>query len=139
MDAAVLVIAADQSCPSPQTAEHLSAVEMMGLRNILIAQNKVDLVSELVVRENYDEIRNFTKNTVAAQAPVIPICAQQGWNVDSLCRYITQMDLPERDISSNPLMMVVRSFDVNKPGEEDVTNLQGAVGKYSSTGLRLFG
>jgi translation initiation factor 2 subunit 3 len=129
MDAAILVVAADQPCPSPQTAEHLSAVELMGLRNLIIAQNKVDLVPEHEVRENYQEIQNFTKNTVAGNAPVIPICAQQGWNVDSLCRYITEMKLPERDIASSPLMMVVRSFDVNKPGEEDITNLQGAVGK----------
>lgn len=129
MDAAVLVIAANQPCPSPQTQEHLSAVELMGLRNILVVQNKVDLVSVSQIYENYEQIKKFVGTTTAAKnAPILPVCAQQGWNVDSLCRYITEMSVPERDITSPPLMMVVRSFDVNKPGEDDLANLQGAVG-----------
>eukprot|EP01127_Copromyxa_protea_P019344 TRINITY_DN6245_c0_g2_i1.p1 TRINITY_DN6245_c0_g2~~TRINITY_DN6245_c0_g2_i1.p1 ORF type:complete len:452 (+),score=95.99 TRINITY_DN6245_c0_g2_i1:117-1472(+) len=127
MDAAILVIAANQPCPSPQTAEHLSAVELMGLRNILVVQNKVDLIPYQKSLESYGEIVQFTKNTILKDAPVVPISAQQGWNVDSLCRYITQLPVPDRNISADPLMAVIRSFDVNKPGEDDILNLQGAV------------
>jgi len=128
MDAALLVIAANLPCPSPQTKEHLFAVELMGLRNILVVQNKIDLpASRDLLYENYKDIRRFIKGTAIAKAPVIPVCAQQGWNIDSLCRHITEMPLPKRDISSPPLMMVVRSFDVNKPGEDDIVNLQGAL------------
>jgi len=45
MDAALLLIAANETCPQPQTNEHLAAIEIMKLKNILILQNKIDLVS----------------------------------------------------------------------------------------------
>ena len=46
MDGAVLVIAANEPCPQPQTREHLAALDIVGVKNILIVQNKIDLVSE---------------------------------------------------------------------------------------------
>jgi translation initiation factor 2 subunit 3 len=55
MDSAFLLIAANMSCPQPQTSEHLVAVEIMKLENIIILQNKVDLVSNAPkkIDENY--------------------------------------------------------------------------------------
>jgi len=44
MDACMLLIAANETCPQPQTSEHLAAVEIMKLKHILILQNKVDTV-----------------------------------------------------------------------------------------------
>ncbi|CAG5867814.1 unnamed protein product, partial [Menidia menidia] len=44
MDAALLLIAGNESCPQPQTSEHLAAIEIMKLKHILILQNKIDLV-----------------------------------------------------------------------------------------------
>jgi len=41
MDAAILVIAANAPCPQPQTAEHLSVLDTMGISNVVIVQNKV--------------------------------------------------------------------------------------------------
>ncbi|KAI5298791.1 hypothetical protein KEM55_002928 [Ascosphaera atra] len=43
MDAALLLIAGNESCPQPQTSEHLAAIEIMKLNHIVILQNKVDL------------------------------------------------------------------------------------------------
>ena len=44
MDGALLLIAANESCPQPQTLEHLAAVEIMRLQHIIILQNKIDLI-----------------------------------------------------------------------------------------------
>ena len=44
MDGALLLIAANESCPQPQTSEHLAAVEIMRLKHIIILQNKIDLI-----------------------------------------------------------------------------------------------
>lgn len=44
MDAALLLIAGNEPCPQPQTSEHLAAVEIMQLQNLLILQNKIDLI-----------------------------------------------------------------------------------------------
>ena len=49
MDAALLLIAGNESCPQPQTSEHLAAIEIMKLKHILILQNKIDLIKEAQV------------------------------------------------------------------------------------------
>ena len=41
MDGAVLVIAANEKCPQPQTTEHLIAFKLGGVKNIIVAQNKI--------------------------------------------------------------------------------------------------
>ena len=43
MDGALLLIAANETCPQPQTREHLAALQIAGIKNIVIVQNKVDL------------------------------------------------------------------------------------------------
>jgi len=84
MDGAVLVIAANEHCPQPQTAEHLMALEILGVKNIVIAQNKIDLVSKEDAIKNYHEIKEFIKGTVAENALIIPIAAHHNANIDVL-------------------------------------------------------
>eukprot|EP00455_Lapot_gusevi_P025893 TRINITY_DN2732_c0_g1_i9.p1 TRINITY_DN2732_c0_g1~~TRINITY_DN2732_c0_g1_i9.p1 ORF type:complete len:517 (-),score=208.60 TRINITY_DN2732_c0_g1_i9:503-2053(-) len=127
MDAALLLIAGNETCPQPQTSEHLAAVEIMKLKNIIILQNKIDLVKETEAASQYEEIRSFIQGTVADNAPIIPISAQLRYNIDVVCEYIVKkIPIPVRDFTSSPRLIVIRSFDVNKPGEE-VDNLQGGV------------
>jgi len=61
MDAALLLIAGNESCPQPQTSEHLAAIEIMKLKHIIILQNKIDLVKESQAREQYDQIQKFVQ------------------------------------------------------------------------------
>ncbi|OMJ27271.1 Eukaryotic translation initiation factor 2 subunit gamma [Smittium culicis] len=127
MDAAILLIAANENCPQPQTSEHLAAVEIMQLEHVIILQNKVDLVKEEQAKEHYDQILNFTKGTVASSAPVVPISAQLKYNTDAVIEYIVKkIPIPVRDFSSDPRLIVIRSFDVNKPGA-GVEELKGGV------------
>ncbi|KAK3866443.1 hypothetical protein Pmani_018342 [Petrolisthes manimaculis] len=127
MDAALLLIAANETCPQPQTSEHLAAIEIMKLKHILILQNKIDLCRESQLREQYDQILRFIQGTVAEGAPVIPISAQLKLNIDVVCEYITKkIPIPDRDFNTQPRLIVIRSFDVNKPGCE-VLDLKGGV------------
>ena len=127
MDGAILVIAADEKCPQPQTREHLAAIEIMGIKNIVIVQNKIDVVSEERARENYREIINFVKGTIAEGAPIIPISAQHKVNIDLVLNAIEErIPTPERDPTKPPRMYIVRSFDVNKPGSP-IEKLSGGV------------
>ncbi|XP_045602941.1 eukaryotic translation initiation factor 2 subunit 3 [Procambarus clarkii] len=127
MDAALLLIAANETCPQPQTSEHLAAIEIMKLKHILILQNKIDLCRESQLREQYDQILRFIQGTVAEGAPVIPISAQLKLNIDVVCEYIMKkIPIPERDFMTEPRLIVIRSFDVNKPGCE-VEDLKGGV------------
>ena len=125
MDGAILVIAADEPCPQPQTREHLAAAEVSGIKNLIIVQNKIDIVDEKRAIESYKEIKAFIKGTVAETAPVIPISAQRGINIDVLLTAIqTFIPTPKRDETKPPMMFIIRSFDVNKPG----TTLEGLEG-----------
>ena len=127
MDGAILVIAADEPCPQPQTREHLAAAEVSGIKNLIIVQNKIDIVDQKRALESYNEIKNFIKGTVAEKAPIIPISAQRGINIDVLLNAIeTIIPTPKRDETKPPLMYIVRSFDVNKPGTT-IDTLEGGI------------
>ncbi|KAJ8984727.1 hypothetical protein NQ317_004991 [Molorchus minor] len=82
MDAALLLIAGNESCPQPQTSEHLAAIEIMKLKHIIILQNKIDLVKEGQAKEQHEQIVKFVQGTVAEGAPIIPISAQLKYNIE---------------------------------------------------------
>ncbi len=127
MDGALLLISADEKCPQTQTAEHLKALDMAGIKHIVIVQNKVDLVSEDRAIASYNEIKNFVKNTVAENAPVIPVSAVHNINIDMLIEAIeTSIPTPKRDEQKEPKFFIARSFDINKPGT-DISKLKGGV------------
>lgn len=129
MDAAMLLIAADMPCPQAQTSEHLAAVNIMQLEKIIILQNKIDLARNDLdrLKGNHAEIKRFIKGTRADNAPIVPISAQFRINIDALVQYVAEyIPLPLRDVQSSPKMIVIRSFDVNKPGCEP-EELKGGV------------
>lgn len=132
MDAALLLIAGNEPCPQPQTSEHLAAVEMMRLENIIILQNKIDIVTKEFVARQYEEIKKFVVGTRAEKAPIIPISAQLKYNIDVVCDYICRIPIPVRDFTSTPRLIIIRSFDVNKPGDT-VDILKGGVAGGSIT------
>ncbi len=126
-DGAILVIAANEECPQPQTLEHLMVLEILGIDKIIVVQNKVDVVSPEKAKENYEKIREFLKGTRAENAPIIPMAANYGINVDALLEAIyTNIPVPQRNSKLPLRMYIARSFDVNKPGSE-LTRLVGAV------------
>jgi translation initiation factor 2 subunit 3 len=117
MDGAVLVVSATEEVPQAQTEEHLMALDIIGIDNIVVAQNKIDLVDRETAVENYNAIESFVEGTVAEDAPIVPISAQQEINIDLLMDAIeTEIPTPERDETLDPRMYVARSFDINRPG-----------------------
>ena len=127
MDGAILVIAADEPCPQPPTREHLAAIEITGVKDLIVVQNKIDIVDVKRALESYKEIVEFLKETRAEGAPIIPISAQHSINIDAVIQAIEEyIPTPSRDPSKPPRMYVVRSFDVNKPGTP-VEKLMGGV------------
>ncbi|MBI2110637.1 translation initiation factor IF-2 subunit gamma [Candidatus Woesearchaeota archaeon] len=125
MDYALLLVAANEECPQPQTREHLMALEIIGIKNIIIVQNKIDLVTKEQALNNYQQIKAFVKGTIAEKSPIIPISAQHNINISALIEKIQEhFPTPQRDITKKPLMFIARSFDVNKPG----TKIEGLLG-----------
>ncbi len=129
MDGAVLVIAANETCPQPQTREHLTALDIAGIKNIVIIQNKIDLVTEEEAAQHYEQVKKFVKGTCAENAPVIPVCAHHDINIDVLIQAIEEsIPTPNRDLEKPPLMYIARSFDINKPGARPEEMKGGVIG-----------
>ena len=121
------LIAANEPCPQPQTSEHLAAVENMNLKNIIIIQNKIDIViKDNTAGDQYNQIKKFVQGTNAQNSPIIPVSAQLKFNIDVVIEYLCKLPIPIRDFTSAPKFIVVRSFDVNHPGDE-APALQGGV------------
>ncbi len=127
MDGALLIIGANEVCPQPQTQEHLMGLDISDVNNIIIVQNKIDLVTSTRAKENYNEIRNFIRGTIAEGAPIIPVSAHHDVNIDALIHAIEEY-IPSKDIdkSQSPLMAIARSFDINQPGIP-IKNMKGGV------------
>ncbi|MEM1599277.1 MAG: translation initiation factor IF-2 subunit gamma, partial [Sulfolobaceae archaeon] len=117
MDGAILVVAANEPFPQPQTREHFAALGIIGVKNLIIVQNKTDVVSKEEALSQYDKIKEFVKGTWAENAPIIPVSALHKINIDALLEAIENyIKTPDRDLSQQPIMLVIRSFDINKPG-----------------------
>jgi translation initiation factor 2 subunit 3 len=125
IDSAILVIAANEGI-KPQTKEHFMALQAKGIKNIIIVQNKIDLVTKERALENYKTIKDFVKGTIAENSPVIPISAQQNVNIDKLLEMLTELPVPVRDETKNPVFLIARSFDINRPGTK-IKDIHGGV------------
>ena len=127
MDGALLLVAANEKVPQPQTREHLYALDIIGVRKVVVVQNKIDLVPPEAAEENYREIVEFLKASPIAEAPIVPVSANHRVNIDALIGAIeTTIPTPDRDAAKPPLMYVARSFDINRPGTRP-SELQGSV------------
>ena len=127
MDGSLFVVSANVKTPQAQDREHMLAAQMIGLKNMIVVQNKIDVVDKARARANYDEIKKFTAGTVAEDAPIIPVSAQHKLNMDALIWAIQErMPTPKRDQSLDGRLSILRSFDVNRPGTE-IEQLTGGV------------
>jgi translation initiation factor 2 subunit 3 len=140
IDGAILVIAANEQCPQPQTREHLVALEIIGVKNIVVIQNKIELVPREKAQENYKQITQFVKGTGAEGAPIIPVSAIHGANIDYLIKAIEdKIPTPQRDPTKPSRMYVARSFDVNRPGTAPKDLVGGVVGGSLLQGVLKIG
>jgi translation initiation factor 2 subunit 3 len=106
----------------------MMALRILGIKSIVVVQNKVDLVSYDEAKANYAKIKEFISDYVDEDdTPIVPVSAQQKVNIDALIQTIEEyIPTPERSINADPIMHVLRSFDVNKPGTP-IEDLKGGV------------
>jgi translation initiation factor 2 subunit 3 len=129
MDGALLLIGANEKCPQPQTKEHLMGLEISGVENVIVVQNKIDIVNEEAARENYEQIKEFLKGTIAENSPIIPVSAHHEANLDVLiCEIERIIKTSELDETKPPKAFVARSFDVNSPGINMEKIVGGVIG-----------
>jgi translation initiation factor 2 subunit 3 len=140
MDGALLLIAANEDCPQPQTREHLMALEMIGIKNIVIVQNKIDLVDEKTAIKNYEQIKQFVSKTKYENSPIVPVSSQHSVGLGNLIGAIEEtIPTPKRDKDADPLMYIARSFDINRPGTLLKNIVGGVLGGSMKQGILKVG
>mgnify|MGYP001772611545 CR=1 FL=1 len=129
MDAVLFVISSNEPVPQPQTREHLMALKIMGVSQMIVVQTKIELVSDEEALKNYEQIVSFLEANLGQVPPIIPVSALHGVNIDFLIReMVKRFNPPERDPTKPPRMYVARSFDVNKPGTRPEKLVGGVLG-----------
>jgi translation initiation factor 2 subunit 3 len=140
VDGALFLIAGNMTCPQTQTISHLCALEIAKVKNVIVVQNKLDLVTREKAVENYTEILDFMKGTCAENSPIIPISAQKNYNIDFVLDYIVNyIPVPVRDFTSPCRFTIIRSFDINKPGINPSLLKGGIIGGTLQQGILRVG
>jgi len=83
IDIVMLVIAADEGI-MPQTREHLAICDLLRVKQGLIALTKMDAAEKDWLALVQDEVRDFVKGTFLEKAPIVPVSAKTGENLDRL-------------------------------------------------------
>ena len=83
IDAVLLVIAADEG-PMPQTLEHLAIIDLLGISSGVVALTKSDLVDDEWLAFLEEEVRELVRPTSIAKAPILPVSANTGRNLEVL-------------------------------------------------------
>jgi len=131
IDCAIIVTDCRTTELQPQTLEHLVILETLGVRNVLVVQNKIDLVTNEQLRKNYEMLLRETKGTIAEGAPIIPISAQSNIGIEYLQEYMykmVQLSLKNMRTFKYNVFTIVRSFDVNLPNTDIKDQKGGVVG-----------
>lgn len=120
MDGAIVVIAVDQPLSKkPQLIQHLSAAKLGKLDKIIICMNKIDLIDKFTFYERKEELDELLLKYDIKPYVIIPTCFNKKIGINYLLQAITELFNPEYYLertTNDPLFMVSRSFDINKPG-----------------------
>jgi selenocysteine-specific elongation factor len=92
IDIVLMVIAADEGI-MPQSREHLAICNLLKIKSGMIALTKADLVEEEWLDLVADEVRGFVKGTFLENAPVLPVSARTGFNIELLKEEIRKLAL----------------------------------------------
>ncbi|MFN7989809.1 MAG: selenocysteine-specific translation elongation factor [Thermoanaerobaculia bacterium] len=83
IDVALLVVASDDSV-MPQTREHLAILQLLDVRQGVLARTKADLVDDETGAVVEAEIRELVSETFLESAPLVAVSAQTGRGLDAL-------------------------------------------------------
>jgi len=107
--------------------EHLRAIQVGEIKRVIVVQNKVDLVTREEAEKSYNCIKDFLKGTIAENAPIIPISAQQKLGIELLYRSFMKIEETLK-VDGDPIFLIARSFDANKPGVTPLELIGGVIG-----------
>lgn len=147
MDHALVVVAANEKIPQPQTHQHIIALEYSGVAEKTYILNKMDLIKKRDAESRADMLHEYLDALMGGeekQQLCLPISAATGENVDRLCQYLAGKvaeKIPQiMESAKGPLYMsIVRSYNVNKPNTPLADMIGAVVGGTISSGVLSVG
>ena len=117
IDMAFLLEAANaEKVPQPQTLEHFIAIQHTDIDDVVVIQNKCDLVKKEQILTNKSQIEDFIDDITEEELPIIPVVAQTGSNVEYVGKYLSNKLVNyDKDLNLPLQINIIRTFDVNKP------------------------
>ena len=111
IDFVLFIVAADDG-PMPQTAEHLSILDLLGVRRGVVALTKIDRVPQSRVEVVSEQIVALLAKSGLEQAPILPVSALTSDGVDALRDALCEAAraATPRQTSGNFRLSVDRSF-----------------------------
>ena len=113
IDLAMLVIAADEGV-MPQTKEHLHILDLLQIKQGLIALTKIDMVDEDWLDLVIEEIKEGMKDTFLEDAVIIPVSGITGQGIEELTTTIDSLTAESisRDTRQKARLPIDRVFTV---------------------------
>lgn len=142
MDCAIMIESCmNEQFPSQQTIEHYEILRKKGIRTVLVCLNKVDLMAKTPkkVKQKMEILRKFIFDAEGIVVPVIPVSGTMNCNIDIIREYLCRVQIPEKDIVSNPKLFAIRSFNVNLPKTQLNEIKGGVVGGCLQRGILTVG
>jgi len=117
VDVALLVVAADEGV-MPQTREHLAILELLGVRRLVVALTKAELVEEAWLALVREEVSGVLEGTAHAAAPLAAVSARTGQGLDQLRAHLAAAGAAVRRRDDRDLfrLPVDRAFTVRGTG-----------------------
>jgi small GTP-binding protein len=127
MNAVIVVVsAADPIKKKPQLIQHLAAIKLSGIKNIIVCLNKLDLVNKETAVERYAELVDTLKTFGIKPKVIIPTSFNKNIGIDWLLEEVmNHFTLDETD-EAPACFMATRSFDINKAGDS-FNDIKGGV------------
>lgn len=127
MDYTILVESLNnENIPAPQTIEHIKATTITNTPNTIVCFNKLDLLKKPDVEKKIKIFKKYASETILSKSSIVPIVASLGLNIDVLCEELSKLKPPQHNLNENCKMIVIRSFNANKPGTS-IKDLKGGV------------
>ncbi len=112
--AALMVVAADEGW-MPQSAEHLDALDALGVEHGLLAVTRCDLLDPEPARE--DALTEIARSSLGA-VEVVEVCAPRGEGLDALRTALDRLvtAVPDPDPDADVRLWVDRAFTIRGAG-----------------------
>lgn len=136
-DAAILVVSAKEGI-EPQTKEHLFLIKTLGINQLTVAVNKMDMIgfSEGSFREFSENLGKILSSLGYSNSPIIPVSAFYGDNVTAksskmpwyeggaLLETLDSTVKPPQPLSEKPLRSIVQDVYESETGKTVVCRVE---------------